>query len=83
LGLGVNKWVAQAECRAALLDQSLEGCDVSDSGAADFAAARAALDVALEEAASWEARHDPRALAARSEQSRIALNSSSSGWRAL
>jgi hypothetical protein len=76
VGLGVNKWAKEAADRAVRLERPLEGSlprGGSEVVAVDFATARAALDVALEEAASWESRHDPRAWTARSENTRQAL----------
>ncbi len=83
LGLGVDEWTKQAVGRAEHLKQSLEGCGGSDAGAVDFAAARAALDSALEEAASWEKRHDPQAWAAASEQSRVAFKNAATAQGGL
>jgi hypothetical protein len=86
VGLGVNKWAKEAADRTARLERSLEGSlprGGSEVVAVDFATARAALDVALEEAASWESRHDPRAWTARSENTRQALLAAQGGIEAL
>ncbi len=88
--LGIDKWAEQARGRAAQLEHSLQKCGFTASSmhhsgtdAEGFTSARAALNAALEDAARWERRHDPRAWAAASDKRLVAFHAAAAAQGGL